>query len=46
LGDKLGPIVFISGSVNQDVYMEMLRMEFDLFLEALATETQTTYEFE
>src|SRR5579859_6386672 len=30
VGDKLGPIVFISGSVNQDVYWEMLRTEFDL----------------
>ena len=46
VGDKLGPIVFISGSVNQDVYMEMLRTEFDPFLEALAADTQTTYEFE
>jgi len=46
MGDKLGPIVFISGSVNQDVYMEMLRTEFDPYLEALATDTQTTYEFQ
>jgi len=45
-GDKLGPIVFISGSVNQDVYMEMLWMEFDLYLKALATDTQTTYTFQ
>jgi len=46
VGDKLGPIVFISGSVNQDVYMEMLRTEFDPYLEALTTDAQTTYEFQ
>src|SRR5579859_6893005 len=46
VGDKLGRIVFISGSVNQDVYMEMLRTDFDPYLEALATDTQTTYEFQ
>jgi transposase len=46
VGNKLGPIVFISGSVNQDVYMEMLRTEFDPYLEALATDTRTTYEFQ
>jgi transposase len=46
VGNKLGPIVFISGSVNQDVYMEMLRTEFDPFLEALAADTQMTYKFQ
>jgi hypothetical protein len=46
VGNRLGPIVFISESVNQDVYMQILRMEFDPFLEALATDTQTTYEFQ
>src|SRR5579859_4762101 len=46
VADKLGPIVFISESVNQDVYMQMLRTEFNLFLEALATDTQTTYKFQ
>jgi len=45
-GDRLGPIVFISGSVNQDVYMEMLRTEFDPYFKALATDTQTTYTFQ
>ena len=46
LGDKLGPIVFISGSVNQDVYIELLRMDFEPFVEALAANGETNLEFQ
>jgi len=46
VGDKLGPIVFVSGSVNQDTYIELLRTEFDSFLTALDTDIKTTYEFQ
>ena len=46
VGDKLGPIVFFLGTVNQDVYMEMLQTEFEPFLEALATDGITNLEFE
>jgi len=46
VGNKLWPIVFMLESVNQDVYMEMLCTEFDLFLEALAMDTQTMYKFQ
>ena len=46
VGNKLGPIVFISGSINQDVYMELLRTEFDPFLNALAADGQTNLEFQ
>ena len=46
VGDKLGPIVFFPGTVNQDVYMEMLQTEFEPFLEALATDGITNLEFE
>jgi hypothetical protein len=35
LGDKLGPIVFISGSVNQDIYIELLRTDFEPFIVTL-----------
>ena len=37
VGDKLGPIVFPSGSVKQDVYIELLHMHLEPFIEALAT---------
>src|SRR5579859_6054225 len=46
LGDKLGPIVLISGSVNQDVYIELLRMDFEPFVEALAANGETNLEFQ
>jgi transposase len=46
VGDKLGPIVFLSGSVNQDVYMELLCTDFEPFLEALAVDGVTNLEFE
>jgi len=46
VGNKLGPIAFISGSVNQDTYIELLRTEFDPFLEALGKDIGTTYEFQ
>ena len=46
VGNKLGPIVFLLGSVNQDVYMELLYTDFELFLEALAVNGVTNLEFE
>src|SRR5579859_3271299 len=46
VGDKLGPIVFISGSVNQDTYIGLLQKEFDPFLNALAADGQINLEFQ
>src|SRR5579859_1573388 len=46
VGNTLGPIVFISDSINQDVYLELLRTEFDPFLNALAEDGQTNLEFQ
>src|SRR5579859_3822172 len=46
VGNTLGPIVFISDSINQDVYLELLRTEFDPFLNALAAYGQTNLEFQ
>ena len=45
MGNKLGLIVFISRSVNQDANMEMLDIEFELFLNTLATDGVTNLEF-
>jgi hypothetical protein len=46
VGNTLGPIVFISGSINRDVYMELLQTEFDPFVNALAADGQTNLEFQ
>src|SRR5579859_7057917 len=46
VGNMLGPIVFISDSINKDVYTELLRPEFDPFLNALAQDGQTNLEFQ
>jgi hypothetical protein len=46
IGNTLGPIVFISGSINQDVYMELLQTEFDPFLNALGADGQTNLKFQ
>jgi len=46
IGNTLGPIVFISDSINQDVYMELLQTEFDPFPNALAADGQTNLEFQ
>ena len=46
VGDKLGPIVFPSDSVNQDVYIELLRTHFEPFVEALAVDGQINLEFQ
>jgi hypothetical protein len=46
MGDKVGPIVFFPGTVNQDVYIEVLRQYLDPFIEALAADGITNIEFE
>src|SRR5579859_5643449 len=46
VGNTLGPIVFISGSINQDVYMGLLQTKFDPFLNALGADGQTNLEFQ
>ena len=46
VGDKLGPIVFISGTVNQHVYIEVLQQSLEPFVEALAADGITNLEFE
>ena len=45
-GNALGPIVFISDSINQDVYMELLQHEFSPFLDVLAADGKTNLEFQ
>ena len=35
VGDKLGPIVFVDGKVNSDVYIDVLAKEFIPFIDAL-----------
>ena len=46
VGDKLGPIVFFPSTVNQDVYIEVLRQYLDPFVKALAVDGITNLEFE
>ena len=46
VGDKLGPIVFFSSTVNQDAYIEGLRQYLDPFVEALAADGKVNLEFE
>ena len=45
MSNKLGPIVFISGSVNQDIYIKILCMDFKPFLDTLAANGVTNLEF-
>ena len=44
--NKCGPIVFFPSIVNQDVYIQLLQIEFKLFLEALAVDVQMNLEFQ
>jgi len=46
IGDKLGPIVFIEGMVNQDVYCEVLREHLAPFLEVLKADGKANLEFQ
>ena len=46
LGNKLGPIVFIDGKVNQDVYMGILDEYLVPFVEALKEDSQIDLEFQ
>lgn len=46
VGDRLGPIVFISGSVKQDPYIELLCMNLEPFVEALKADGETNLEFQ
>ena len=46
VSDKLGPIVFPSDSVNQDVYIELLCTHFETFIEALTVDGQINLEFQ
>lgn len=46
VGNTLGPIVFISDSINQDAYMGLLQAEVDPFLNALAADGHTNLEFQ
>jgi len=42
IGDKLRPIVFIDGTVNQDTYIVILTQHFLPFLDALRSDDNTT----
>src|SRR5205809_6263845 len=44
--DKHGPIVFPSDSVNQDVYIELLRTHFEPYVEALTVDGQIYLDFQ
>ena len=46
VGDKLGPIAFISGSVTQDAYISLLQQYLDPFVEALGADGETNVEFQ
>ena len=46
VGDKLGPIVFISDSVKQDSYIDLLRTNLEPFIEALAADGEIHLEFQ
>ena len=46
VGNKLGPIAFISGTVKSDVYVNMLRDTFLPFIDALAADGQTNVVFQ
>ena len=46
VGGKLRPIILFSDTIKQDIYMQILQMEFELFLEALAADRITNLEFQ
>ena len=46
VNNKLGPIVFISRSVNQNAYIEMLYTKFELFLDTQTTDEVTNLKFQ
>ena len=46
VADKLGPLVFIDGTIRATVYVEMLKQNFLPFLEALHTDDPIPYEFQ
>jgi len=46
VGNKLGPIVYLPGTVTQDIYMKVLRTEFKPFLNVLAEDRVTNLEFQ
>jgi transposase len=46
VGDKLGPIVFIDRTVNQDVYIDILRESLIPFIEALKADGATNLIFQ
>jgi len=46
VGDKLGPIAFISGSITQDTYISLLQQYLDPFVEALGADSETNLEFQ
>ena len=45
VSNKLEPIDFILGSVKQDLYIELLHINFKLFIEALARNKNINFEF-
>ena len=46
IGDRLGPIVFIDGTVNKEVYIGMLEEYFLPFLNAIYIDELTPREFQ
>ena len=46
IGDKLGPIVFIEGMVNRDVYQGVLKEHLIPFLDALKKDGEVNLEFQ
>lgn len=46
IGDKLGPITFIDGTVKKEVYVGMLEEYFLPFLDAIYTDDPTPREFQ
>ena len=46
LADKLGPIVFINGSIKQDPYIGMLEQHFLPFIEALQADDPISLQFQ
>ena len=46
IGNKLSPIVFIEGMVNQDIYYKVLRKHLAPFLEVLKADGEANLEFQ
>ena len=46
VGNKLGPITFVSGMVNKDVYIDILKDTFLPFIDALAADGLTNIVFQ